>query len=167
MKMRSAQRNLHRAAVHARTQLERHPWMFVGSTAFFTATLCVFLFYFTPLHFVNLIDPPVRSESPSAVYAKIKERPNDFLFIDVRTPSAYEAGHAEGSVNIPIHDFYDDRRVFPRAGKTIVLICGDSKLAGVAYGYLQLYGFHNLVRVEGGLAEWKSEGLPTVSHVDN
>jgi len=44
-----------------------------------------------------------------------------------------------------------------------VLICSGGRASGVAYGYLEHYGFLNLRRINGGIENWLAEGLPVVS----
>lgn len=145
-------------------QAHAHPWYLTGGTLAMTAALCTALFYLTPLHFLNLATFPPHDIDSATAYANIQVHPEQYLFVDVRTASMYQREHAVGAINIPIHDLYDDRFALPKRGKTIVLICGDGKLAGVAYGYLERYGFLNLARIEGGLAAWKGEGLPVVDN---
>jgi 3-mercaptopyruvate sulfurtransferase SseA len=36
-------------------------------------------------------------------------------------------------------------------------------LAGVAYSYLEHYGYRNIKRIEGGLKNWNEDGLPIVT----
>ncbi len=120
------------------------------------------LFYLTPLRFLNPVDPPMYDVDPAIAYANMLADPEHFLFIDVRQSSAYKVEHAVGAINIPLQNLYNDRFALPKTGKTIVLICGDGRAAGVAYGYLEHYGFLNLQRIEGGLKAWVNAGLPTL-----
>jgi rhodanese-related sulfurtransferase len=126
-----------------------------------TALITTLVLYLTPLHYLNMVEPATRDVDAATIYQKMQVAPQEYLFVDVRNASTYQAGHALGAINIPIHDLYDDRFALPKNGKTIVLICGDGKLAGVAYGYLEHYGFLNLARIEGGLHAWQEAGLPT------
>ncbi|TAJ16025.1 MAG: rhodanese-like domain-containing protein, partial [Dehalococcoidia bacterium] len=63
---------------------------------------------------------------------------------------------------MPLHTLYQERFALPRneSGKTIVLICSGGSASGVGYGYLQHYGFRNILRVEGGIENWQAKGLP-------
>lgn len=125
-----------------------------------TLFLSAGLFYVMPLR--SSAPPAMHDVTPTEAYEMMSRDPHKFIFVDVRLHNAYDAEHAIGAINLPIHDLYDDRLALPKKGQTIVLICGDGKLAGVAYGYLQDYGFTNLERIEGGLSAWKKAGLPTV-----
>lgn len=119
------------------------------------------LIYLTPLRYTRFIQPSIREISPQDFYAKFKQHSEQYLFIDVRPADAYAKEHAVGSVNIPLATLYDLRATLPRTGKTIALICGSNSASGVAYGYLEHYGFSNLLHVIGGVPAWKIAGLPT------
>jgi rhodanese-related sulfurtransferase len=126
------------------------------------ATACVI--YLTPLKWLNVIQPPMNDIDPAEFRAAFLENPDQYLFFDVRNPSAYNAAHAAGSVSQPIGTLYDLHETLPRSGKTIVLICSSGRLAGVAYGYLEREGFLNLARIEGGVQAWALAGLPLEGH---
>ena len=49
-------------------------------------------------------------------------RRNDFLFIDVREPYEYEAGHIEGARSIPIAELHDRLAELP-ADREVVAYC--------------------------------------------
>lgn len=117
----------------------------------------------TPLRFVNLVEPTITEISPADFYAAFNVNPDEFMFIDVRPQQEYKAEHPVGAVNMPLETLYNQRRYLPRHGKTIALICGGAQASGVAFSYLQHFGFLNLVRVTGGLPAWKAAGLPTVA----
>ncbi len=120
----------------------------------------IFAIYLTPLKHLNLVEPKIDDISPTAFHDAYTKNPDDYIFIDVRPENTYNNLHAEGSINIPIHLLYDERRVLPKRGKTIVLICSGGRASGVAYGYLEHYGFLNLKRIDGGIENWQLQGLP-------
>lgn len=126
------------------------------------AIIAALIFYLTPLKNLNLIEPKIKDIAPSSFYEKYKKNPNDYIFIDVRPAEVYRKSHAEGSINIPLHTFYTERKYLPKRGQTIVLICSGGSASGVAYGYLEHYGFLNLRRIEGGIENWEKSGLPVV-----
>src|SRR3989344_5611029 len=76
------------------------------------------------------------------------------------SPTIHASAHAKGSINIPIENLFDEHYRLPKYGKKIALICTTGRLAGVAYGYLENWGFQNLMHIEGGVANWSTEGLP-------
>jgi len=118
------------------------------------------LIYLTPLKWLNVIEPAPHDIAPTDFNAKYVANPDDYLFIDVRPLSAYEAQHAKGARNMPIQTLYDLHGSLPKSGKKIVLICSGGQASGVAAMYLQHYGFFNVDRIEGGIENWITEGLP-------
>src|SRR3989344_4726109 len=154
-----------RISVHALQKYVRA--ILVSRTAQFalvaigTAFVTTLVLYLTPLHYLNMVEPPMRDGDPAALYQKMQASPQDYLFVDVRPTAAYVKEHAVGSISIPLPQLYDARYQLPKHDKTIVLICGDAKAAGVAFGYLGHYGFLNTVRIAWGLNAWKAEQLPT------
>ncbi len=132
----------------------------VGAAAAITAALFIYL---TPLKWVNLIEPKIKDRLPALFYNEYRENPGRYVFIDVRPPEAYNQKRAEGSINIPLHLLYDERKNLPKTGKTIVLICSGGRASGVAYHYLEHFGFLNLIRVSGGIEAWEAAGLPIVT----
>ena len=120
----------------------------------------VTIVYLTPLKHLNIVEPRIDNVDPKAFYDAYTQNPDKYIFIDVRPESAFSKLHAVGSINIPLHLLYDERHVLPKSGKTIVLICSGGRASGVAYSYLEHYGFLNLKRVDGGIENWQSQGLP-------
>lgn len=123
----------------------------------------VLVVYLTPLKNLNIIEPTIKDIDPKVFYTEFLKNKDKFLFIDVRPVDAYNAVHAEGSINIPLHTLYDERHNLPKKNKQIVLICSGGRASGVAYGYLEHYGFLNLRRIDGGIENWLAQGLPIVS----
>ncbi len=119
-----------------------------------------FLIYLTPLKHLNLVQPKIQDIAAGDIYQKMKEEPEKYLFIDVRKKNFYDRLRATGSLNIPLHNLYNDRFQLPKKGKTIVLICSGGVASGVGYHYLEHHGFLNLLRVEGGIEAWQELGLP-------
>lgn len=125
-----------------------------------TIVLTALAIYLTPLKHFDLIAPTMNEIDPKAAYTDMQQQPNDYLFIDVRDPSVYVAAHAQGAINMPIATLTTEHYTLPMSGKKIVLICTTGQLAAVAYGYLQNWGFQNLLHITGGLNNWNNEGLP-------
>lgn len=137
----------------------RKHWQFVYViiAAVFATALAIYL---TPLKHIDLVAPSMNEVDPKAIYAAMQANPNGYVFVDVRDPDVYAAAHAQGAMNIPIAQLVTQLHTLPRSGKQIVLICTTGQLATVAYGYLQDWGFQNLLHVTGGLENWTVEGLP-------
>lgn len=115
------------------------------------------------IRYTKYVPPKTVEMDPREAYEEILKDPENSIFFDVRTAGEYNNLHASTSVSMPIANLYDNWRTLPRSGKTIYLICTTGRLAGVAYGYLQLHGFTNIVHVTGGINQWIDEGLPTVA----
>jgi rhodanese-related sulfurtransferase len=94
------------------------------------------------------------------VQGKVKEGSSLWL-IDVRSSTAYEAVHIEGSVNIPAAELLHKK--FPLQ-KTLILVDDalGQKAAREAAGVLVKQGRENVYILEGGITAWKTEGLPVV-----
>lgn len=127
-----------------------------------TAIVVVLIVYLTPLKWANIIEPKIKDVLPVLFYKEYRKDPQKYVFIDVRPADIYAAEHAEGSINIPLHLLYDERKNLPKKGKMIVLICGGGRASGVAYSYLEHYGFRNIRRISGGIEAWEDNGLPII-----
>lgn len=125
-----------------------------------TVLVTVLVIYLTPLKNLNIIEPRINDIDPQEFYTDYSKNPDKYIFIDVRPKFVYDNEHAKGSINIELQNMYNERYNLPKHGKEIVLICTQGKASGVAYGYLEHYGFLNLTRIAGGIERWKAEGLP-------
>ncbi len=137
-----------------------HRALLVGALFFILGVVAT---VFTPaLRYTSLWEPVLRDVDPSEIAEKIKANPDGYIFIDVRPQAMYDALHAEGSMNTPIHILYDERVNLPKSGKEIVLICSGGRLSGVAYYFLEHFGFRNILRIAGGVENWQAQGFPVV-----
>jgi rhodanese-related sulfurtransferase len=145
---------------------------FLKHTTFMMCVSAIFLFIgivigallvlVTPLRFFDLVEPQINEISPPTFYHEFTAAPDNYIFIDVRTNADYVAGHAPGAINVPLETLYTQRHFLPKHGKTIAIICNNAQASGVAFSYLQHFGFYNIVRVTGGMTAWKADGLPVV-----
>jgi len=119
------------------------------------------LIYGTPLRYTDLLEPSIQDIAPIDFYEKYKNNPDGYVFVDVRGRDSYNELHATGAINIPLYLLYDERHALPKRGKEIILICSRARASGVAFSYLQHYGFRNISRIEGGIEAWVEAGLPT------
>ncbi len=131
-------------------------------TAFILGATAVYL---SPLKYNQLIEPKIRDVKAQEIYEEMKKNPAKYDFIDVRGAAQYADLHAEGSRNVPLHTMYFEREKLPKGGKKLVLICSGGVASGVAYMYLEHFGFRNVVRVDGGIESWQLAGLPIVSAI--
>ncbi len=96
----------------------------------------------------------------ATVQGMIKEGSGLWL-IDVRNPMAFEAEHIEGSVNIPSTGLAYKK--FP-ANKILILLDESlgQKISRDAADMLVRNGYEKVFVLEGGLVNWKLNGLPVV-----
>ncbi|MEJ2503207.1 MAG: rhodanese-like domain-containing protein [Gemmatimonadota bacterium] len=83
------------------------------------------------------------------------------VYVDVRTPEEYEAGHVEGAINIP-HTEMDARHdeLAEYADREIVVYCRSGRRSGIAERILESEGFANVTN-GGGLSDLARQGVPT------
>lgn len=93
------------------------------------------------------------------------------LFIDARRSSAYEQGHIEKALNIPVWEHDADDRIAALLGKgwrpdaVIVTYCsgGGCEDAARLSGKLAQAGFFNIYLYKDGFPGWKSHGWPVTA----
>ena len=119
--------------------------------------------YFTPLKYTQLVEPKIHDVDARKIYAGMEKNPEQYDFIDVRGPADYDNLHASGSRNIPLYKMYFERHNLSKKDRKIVLICSGGVASGVAYMYLEHFGFNNIIRVDGGIENWQIFELPTES----
>ena len=128
-----------------------------------TAVLTAAVVLLTPLRYIQIVEPSINDTDAEKFYADFSQNPDNYVFIDVRPADAFKKIHAQGSVSMPLHTLYDMRKVLPKHGKEVVLICSGGYASGVGYSYLEHYGFRNIARIEGGIEQWSLRGLPVDS----
>jgi rhodanese-related sulfurtransferase len=118
------------------------------------------------MRYNRLVPPPEVTEvSPKDAYTYIQNNPEGYIFLDVRSINEYEALHASTSISFPIANMYEEtrRETLPYSGKKIYLICTSGRLAGVAYRFLEHYGYTNIEHIDGGIQNWVDAGMPVVA----
>ena len=89
------------------------------------------------------------------------------VLVDVRTPSEFNEGHLENALNIDWKDDSFETRVkeLDRT-KTYYLYCRSGRRSAAAASRMNKLGFTRVFDLDGGIIEWKEEGLPTTSEED-
>lgn len=107
---------------------------------------------------------PAAVEAPRVTskeaYARLQQG-EAMVIVDVRSESAYAAGHIEGAINIPWGSLKDRYSELPK-DKTILLYCtcpNEQSSAGAARD-LAGYGYDKLLVLLVGLADWTAQGYP-------
>ena len=109
-------------------------------------------------------DAPATSpaSAPTPRAGAIAALPADsILYVDVRTPQEYAAGHVQGAINIP-HDQMEARwpELAAHRDRPLVVYCRTGRRSGLALQVLQAQGFSQAVN-GGGLDDLAAQGLPT------
>jgi len=85
------------------------------------------------------------------------------LVLDVRDAESFNAGHLIDAKNIPLKDL-PQRAVEINKFKTknVIVVCQTGTQSAKATAELLKSGFEQVYSLEGGIATWKTQGLPTV-----
>ncbi len=89
----------------------------------------------------------------------------DAFVLDVRTPEEYAEGYIGNAVNI---DFYNPgfKAEISKLdkGKTYFVYCLAGGRSKSAFEIMQQEGFTKVYELNGGITEWKNNGLPLTPH---
>jgi len=88
-----------------------------------------------------------------------KASPIPFLFVDVRTPGEYAAGHVPGAINIPVSDLKRRLSAIPH-DKQVYVYCEAGGRATRAGRLLAEQGFTNIEVVPPSMRGWRQAGYP-------
>jgi len=84
------------------------------------------------------------------------------FILDVREPDEWEAVHIPGATLIPLDQLADRVAEVP-ADQPIVVVCRSGNRSRAGRDILIDAGFDQVTSMAGGLNEWQTLGLPTVS----
>jgi rhodanese-related sulfurtransferase len=115
-------------------------------------------------------DPPTDRESPvqeapmfppSVPSITVPDLAPDAVFLDVREPAEWRAGHIEGALHIPLADVPARLGELP-AESEVVVVCRSGGRSARATGWLVQNGY-DVVNLEGGMGAWADAGREMVS----
>jgi len=87
--------------------------------------------------------------------------PNEYVLLDVRRPSEYEAGHIEGAILMNIEDPDFPQKVAKLdKDKTYYINCRSGARSGRACQYMASQGFGDTINLKGGILAWQDANLP-------
>ena len=85
----------------------------------------------------------------------------DFILVDTREDSEWDAGHASGAIHLGKGVIERDiENAIPETTKKIVLYCGGGYRSALAADTLQKMGYTNVYSLAGGWRAWNQAGLP-------
>ncbi|MCU0342841.1 MAG: rhodanese-like domain-containing protein [Ignavibacterium sp.] len=93
---------------------------------------------------------------------QLKDRNENFLFLDVRGLAEYNAGHIEDALNIHAGYLKDNIDKLPK-DKKIVVHCAGGDRSAIAASFLKRNGYDNIYNLTCGMNGWKQAGLVVVS----
>jgi rhodanese-related sulfurtransferase len=103
----------------------------------------------------------IASITAEGLHARLQEKREKPLIVDVREPEEFNGGHIAGALLAPLAGVADSMERVPR-DREIVLVCRSGRRSGKAYEVLAARGFSSLRNMEGGMLAWEKLGYPTV-----
>ena len=90
----------------------------------------------------------------------------DVVLLDLRPREEYEAGHIPGAVSIPLDDLEAHLALLPAEAEIVAYCRGPyCVMAPRGIAILRRHGYR-VRRLEDGVAEWRSAGLPVATGAD-
>jgi hydroxyacylglutathione hydrolase len=102
--------------------------------------------------------PELVSKTPRIAAAATRGLDGEPTVIDIRTPSEWEGGHIEGSVNIPLNHLADRLVEIPTNGP-VVVHCQGGYRSSIAASFLEKEGRDNVLDLIGGYKAWVTTGM--------
>ncbi|PUA18189.1 rhodanese-like domain-containing protein [Glaciimonas sp. PCH181] len=85
------------------------------------------------------------------------------LVLDVRDAEGFSAGHLIDSKNIPLKDLTTRLVEIEKfKAKNVIVVCQTGTQASKATAQLTKAGFAQVYSLDGGIASWQTQGLPTI-----
>lgn len=85
------------------------------------------------------------------------------LLLDVRDESEYANGHVRDAKNIPLQQLPTRIAELEKyKAKSVIVMCASGIRSAKALDQLKSAGFGDVFSLDGGLAAWQAQGLPTV-----
>ncbi len=85
------------------------------------------------------------------------------IVIDVREANEYSEGHIVDAINIPFANFESrSDELNKHKDKPLIVACKMGQHSGSVGTILRKKGFTNVLRLTGGMAEWRGQNLPVV-----
>ena len=98
-----------------------------------------------------------RKISPQSLGILVKAK--NAMLIDLRDAKDFREGHISGSRNITYSQVASHIEELKSTDRPLVFICNLGQIAGTA---LQQVGHADSYRLDGGINNWKAQGLPLI-----
>ncbi len=82
----------------------------------------------------------------------------EFVFVDVREPKEFEAGHLPSAINIPYYEMENRREEIPLDRPAVIYCTHSSWRAPYSGNLLADLGLDNIFVLEGGASSWNAGG---------
>jgi rhodanese-related sulfurtransferase len=87
----------------------------------------------------------------------------DAVVVDVRDKKEFDAGHIVDSINIPLANLKQRATELRKhRDKPVLVVCKLGQHSGDAAKTLEEAGHSEVIRLSGGVTEWKSQSYPLV-----
>lgn len=114
------------------------------------------------LELVTTIRKDVKETDVQAINERIKKNDN-FILVDVREESEWNAGHLPNAIHIGKGVIERDVEAkIPNNEAEIVLYCGGGFRSILAADNLKKMGYKNVISMDGGFRGWKDAGFEVV-----
>ena len=88
---------------------------------------------------------------------------SDAVVVDVREKKEFSSGHVVDALNIPLNKLGQRLAELEKhKQKPVIVMCKMGQQSGEACKTLQEAGFEQVMRLGGGIAEWRAQSLPLV-----
>ncbi|CAN5900976.1 rhodanese-like domain-containing protein [soil metagenome] len=85
------------------------------------------------------------------------------LVLDVRTAEEFASGHLQNAKHIPLAELSNRLNEIEKSkNNTVITVCERGVRSASAASLLAKAGFAQVFSLDGGVAAWKTQGLPTV-----
>jgi rhodanese-related sulfurtransferase len=94
-------------------------------------------------------------------FQRMKQEGGEFLLIDVREDSEWQAGHAEGAMHLGKGIIERDiETTVPDKSTRMILYCGGGFRSALAGDAIQKMGYRDVISLDGGWRAYEGAGLP-------
>ena len=84
------------------------------------------------------------------------------VILDIRDQDEFAAGHIRDARHIPLKELKSRMSELDKfKSKSVIVVCSSGAQSARAAGQLKGAGFNEVYSLDGGLAAWRAQGLPT------